>query len=158
MDAKLAAMMPVLSRSQMRELDAHAIDKCSVPGLLLMENAGRGATEVLLRELLGGKVSGGRAVVVCGTGNNGGDGLVIARHLAVHGVSALVFLAGHGDHLSPDARTNLAAWRGVGAPFASFSPAIRSRRSRTKWRGPASSSTRFSALGSIARSTAGSAT
>ncbi len=122
MDAKLAAMMPVLSRSQMRELDAHAIDKCSVPGLLLMENAGRGATEVLLRELLGGKVSGGRAVVVCGTGNNGGDGLVIARHLAVHGVSALVFLAGHGDHLSPDARTNLAAWRGVGGAVRELFP------------------------------------
>ena len=47
-------MKPVLSRAQMRAFDAHAITQCSVPGLLLMENAGRGATDVLVRELLDG--------------------------------------------------------------------------------------------------------
>jgi NAD(P)H-hydrate epimerase len=79
-----------------------------------MENAGAGATEVLVRELLGGKGRGARIALVCGTGNNGGDGFVIARHLAVRGALPLVFLAGDEGSLSPDARVNFEAWRGVG--------------------------------------------
>ncbi|MBV9945228.1 MAG: bifunctional ADP-dependent NAD(P)H-hydrate dehydratase/NAD(P)H-hydrate epimerase, partial [Myxococcales bacterium] len=78
-------MIPVLSRAQMRAFDAHAIETAHVPSLVLMENAGRGATDVLVRELLGGATPAARVVVVCGTGNNGGDGLVIARHLLVRG-------------------------------------------------------------------------
>ena len=109
-----APMMPVLSRSQMREFDAHAIEQCHVPSLTLMENAGAGATEVLVSELLSGKPRGRRVVVVCGTGNNGGDGLVMARQLAVRGAMPIVFLAGDIQRLSADARSNLDAWRGVG--------------------------------------------
>ena len=74
-------MIPVLSREQMRAFDQHAIEVCRVPSLVLMENAGRGATDVLVRELLDGDAANARVIVVCGTGNNGGDGLVIARHL-----------------------------------------------------------------------------
>ena len=48
-------MIPVLSRAQMRAFDKHAIDACHVPSLLLMENAGRGATDVIEREALGGR-------------------------------------------------------------------------------------------------------
>ncbi|HEV3191833.1 MAG TPA: NAD(P)H-hydrate epimerase, partial [Polyangiaceae bacterium] len=83
-------MTPVLSRAQMRDFDAYAVEKCRVPSLLLMENAGSGATDVLVREMLGGKARGRRAVVVCGSGNNGGDGLVIARHLAVRDARPVV--------------------------------------------------------------------
>jgi hydroxyethylthiazole kinase-like uncharacterized protein yjeF len=107
-------MLPVLSRTQIREFDAHAISKCHVPSLLLMENAGAGATDVLAREVLSGAVRGVRAVIVSGTGNNGGDGLVVARHLAVRGASPVVFLAGDAKKMSPDAAANLEAWRGVG--------------------------------------------
>ncbi|MCI0741610.1 MAG: NAD(P)H-hydrate epimerase [Gemmataceae bacterium] len=65
-----------LSRGQVREFDRRAIATFGIPALLLMENAGRGATEVLVRLGIHGPVA-----VCCGKGNNGGDGLVLARHL-----------------------------------------------------------------------------
>jgi NAD(P)H-hydrate epimerase len=106
----------------MRDFDAHAVSHCHVPSLLLMENAGAGATEVLVREFLGGAPRGARVALVCGTGNNGGDGLVIARQLAVHGSLPIVFLVGDSQWLSPDARTNLEAWRGVGGQVREIAP------------------------------------
>jgi hydroxyethylthiazole kinase-like uncharacterized protein yjeF len=106
-------MTPVLSRAQMRAFEAHAIAAGHVPGALLMENAGRGATDVLLRETPG-SVPGARIAVVCGTGNNGGDGFVMARHLLVRGRLPVVVLVGDPARLSADARLNLAAWRGTG--------------------------------------------
>jgi NAD(P)H-hydrate epimerase len=105
---------PVLSRAQMRAFDAHAIERCAVPSLVLMENAGRGATDVLVRELLEGNAAAARVIVVCGTGNNGGDGLVIARHLLVRGADPTVALCGDEAKASHDTRANLAAWRGLG--------------------------------------------
>lgn len=107
-------MTPVLSRAQMRAFDKHAIEACGVPSVVLMENAGRGATDVLVRELLEGDPEGAEVVVVCGTGNNGGDGLVIARHLMVRGANVAVFLVGDVHKISADARANLDAWRGLG--------------------------------------------
>jgi NAD(P)H-hydrate epimerase len=107
-------MIPVLSRAQMRAFDAHAIEQSRVPSIVLMENAGRGAADVLARELFSDEVGGVRATVVCGTGNNGGDGLVVARRLAVRGAKPTVFLAGDPQRISPDARANLEAWRGIG--------------------------------------------
>jgi ADP-dependent NAD(P)H-hydrate dehydratase / NAD(P)H-hydrate epimerase len=98
----------------MRAFDRHAIEACAVPSIVLMENAGRGATDVLVRELLKGDATNARVVVVCGTGNNGGDGLVMARHLLARGARPTVFLCGDAGKTSPDARTNLDAWRGLG--------------------------------------------
>ena len=115
-------MIPVLSRDQMRAFDKHAIDVCHVPSLVLMENAGRGATDVLVRELLDGDAANARVIVVCGTGNNGGDGLVIARHLLLRGADPTVWLCGDVGKASPDARTNLAAWRGVGGEVRELPP------------------------------------
>ena len=86
-------MIPVLSRAQMRAFDAHAISVCKVPSIVLMENAGRGATDVMERELLGGRAEGHRVVIVCGTGNNGGDGLVVGRHLIARGARVEAWLA-----------------------------------------------------------------
>ena len=99
-------MIPVLSREQMRAFDARAIAECRVPSLILMENAGRGATDVLAAELLEGAVDGKKAVVVCGTGNNGGDGFVVARHLLGRGARVVVWLVGAEERLTSDARTN----------------------------------------------------
>lgn len=115
-------MNPVLSRAQMRAFDRHAIDACGVPGLLLMENAGRGATDVLVRELLEGHPAGARVVVVCGTGNNGGDGVVIARHLLVRGADPRVFLCGDAQKVAGDARVQLDAWRGLGGVVHELPP------------------------------------
>jgi NAD(P)H-hydrate epimerase len=98
----------------MRAFDKHAIEVCHVPSLVLMENAGRGATDVLVRELLDGDAANARVMIVCGTGNNGGDGLVIARHLLLRGADPTVWLCGDATKASPDARANLDGWRGVG--------------------------------------------
>ena len=79
---------PLLSAQEMRELDRHAIEVLGVPSLTLMENAGRAIAEEILRE---GPIGTGVSIV-CGRGNNGGDGLVAARHLHRRGVDVLVCL------------------------------------------------------------------
>jgi NAD(P)H-hydrate epimerase len=90
-----------LTRAQVRELDRRAIEEFGVPGVVLMENAGRGAAEVLLRLGVHGPV-----VVCCGKGNNGGDGFVIARHLASHGAAVRVLLFCAPEELRGDAAVN----------------------------------------------------
>lgn len=115
-------MLPVLSRAQTRAFDAHAIEHGHVPGLVLMENAGRGATDVLVRELLSGRAAGARVLLVCGTGNNGGDGFVIARHLLVRGADPVVVVVGDPGRVSGDARANLDAWRGLGGEVRALAP------------------------------------
>jgi NAD(P)H-hydrate epimerase len=107
-------MIPVLSRAQMRAFDAYAIDSCKVPSLVLMENAGRGAADVIERDLLDGRASGRFVVVVCGTGNNGGDGFVVARHLLSRGARVEAWLAGSIAKATLDCRTNHDAFVGIG--------------------------------------------
>ena len=77
----------LLSREQVRQLDRRAIDEYGIPALVLMENAGRGVADVLVS--LGHP---GPVVICCGKGNNGGDGLVAARHLVNRGWAVKVFL------------------------------------------------------------------
>jgi NAD(P)H-hydrate epimerase len=84
-------MALVLSAAQMRALDRAAIDKLGLPGLVLMENAGRGVAEIIAREKP--RLTGLDVRVVCGAGQNGGDGFVIARHLLERGAAVQVFLA-----------------------------------------------------------------
>jgi NAD(P)H-hydrate epimerase len=90
-----------LSRDEARALDRHAIDDLGVPSIVLMENAGRATAELLLRLGVHGPVA-----VCCGKGNNGGDGLVIARHLDVQQVPLKVLLFGRPEELSADAAIN----------------------------------------------------
>src|SRR5437660_1812771 len=76
-----------LSRAEVRELDRRAIDEFGVPGVVLMENAGRGCAELLMRLNPDRKPT----IILCGPGNNGGDGFVIARHLDNHEWPVKVF-------------------------------------------------------------------
>jgi NAD(P)H-hydrate epimerase len=94
-------MKRFLSRSEVREFDRRAIEEFGIPGAILMENAGRGAAETLLA--LGVR---GRVVICCGKGNNGGDGFVVARHLALHGVPVRVLLLARPEELQGEARLN----------------------------------------------------
>src|SRR5436190_17960027 len=90
-----------LTRSQVRDFDAQAIADYGLPGIVLMENAGRGAADVLVGLGIHGPV-----VVCAGKGNNGGDGFVIARHLEGHGFDARVLLFANPDELAGDAAVN----------------------------------------------------
>ena len=81
-------MIPVSTAAQVRALDERAIRDLGIPGPVLMENAGRLATDVLLD--LHGTAARQGVRVLCGRGNNGGDGWVMARHLALRGVPVRV--------------------------------------------------------------------
>jgi NAD(P)H-hydrate epimerase len=107
-------MIPILSRAQMRAFDAHAVEVAKVPSVVLMENAGRGAAEVIVREIFGGRAEGRHVVIVCGTGNNGGDGFVVARHLLNKGARVDAVLCGETSKMTPECRTNHDAFIGVG--------------------------------------------
>jgi NAD(P)H-hydrate epimerase len=90
-----------LSREEVRALDRSAIEEFGVPGVVLMENAGRGAAELLMSLGVRGSVA-----ICCGKGNNGGDGFVIGRHLDNHHVPVRVFLFVRPEELAGDAAIN----------------------------------------------------
>ena len=115
-------MIPVLSREEMRKFDAHASAAYQVPSLLLMENAGRGAAEVIVRELGLQRGSAARVVLVCGAGNNGGDGFVVARRLLTLGADPRVYLLVKGDGLKGDARNNYLSFVGIGGTVVELGP------------------------------------
>jgi hydroxyethylthiazole kinase-like uncharacterized protein yjeF len=88
---------------RIRSIDLAAINDYSLPGICLMENAGIAAT-VIAAEML--KSAGKPVAIVAGSGNNGGDALVVARGLLEKGESVRVYLLGEGDKLRGDARVN----------------------------------------------------
>ena len=94
----------------MRALDARAIAELGIPGPTLMENAGRGAADVIAREHA--PMRGKRVLVLCGKGNNGGDGFVVARRLGARGARVDTVLLGRRDEVRGDARAALARLRG----------------------------------------------
>ncbi|MDD5225510.1 MAG: NAD(P)H-hydrate dehydratase [bacterium] len=101
--------MKIVSGERMRELDRETIERYGIPGLELMENAGRGAAGAILREYPG-LAAKGRVLILAGTGNNGGDGFVAARHLVKSRVEASVVLLGPREKVRGDARANLETW------------------------------------------------
>src|SRR5947209_20328233 len=97
--------MRVLNAAQMREADRRTIEDIGIPSLVLMENAGRqvvAAMEAIYPDLLDRQVA-----VLCGRGNNGGDGFVVARTLIQRGADVYVFLIGTVADTRGDARLNL---------------------------------------------------
>lgn len=91
----------ILSRADSQEIDRLCMEKYGIPGVVLMENAGRGIVDYFLSLKPKGKV-----VICCGGGNNGGDGFVVARHLDNHGISVHVLLLSEPDRLKGDAKVN----------------------------------------------------
>ncbi len=110
--------MRVLTAEAMRALDRAAIDELGVPGLVLMENAAIGVVEAI------GEVypRAASAVVFCGPGNNGGDGLAVARHLAVRGYQVETVLAAGGRALGGDAAVQLGIVRALELPLVELPP------------------------------------
>ena len=87
--------MKFVTAETMRAIDSECIEGLGIPGLKLMENAGVGTVRFIEREL--GSQKGKTVTVVCGKGNNGGDGFVIARELRRLGATVSVYLVGHRD-------------------------------------------------------------
>jgi hydroxyethylthiazole kinase-like uncharacterized protein yjeF len=96
--------MNVLTAAQMREVDRLTIDRYGIPGLLLMETAAARTIEATEKEI--GPLAAKHALVICGRGNNGGDGAAIARGLYTKGARATVILLGSISDTRGDARTN----------------------------------------------------
>lgn len=113
--------MRPLSRDEVRRVDRYAIEKLGIPGVVLMENAGRGAAEAIA-ELVGG-AAGRKAGIVAGAGNNAGDGFVIARHLLRMGAEVSVFLLKDPSQFTGDARTNYDVIRRLGVPLVALDAA-----------------------------------
>ena len=122
-------MTELLTAAQMRAIELAAIDGGDVTGLELMERAGQGVLDAILEEWPEldrrgagpsrtpgylDKAEGPLAVVVCGPGNNGGDGFVIARLLKEIGWQVEVFLYGDAEKLPSDARVNFERWSALG--------------------------------------------
>ena len=107
--------MRALTREQIREIDRVATEELRIPGIILMENAAIGVAAAAL-ELRAGNP--GPVAIVCGPGNNGGDGLAAARHLANRGIDVRIHLALPADAYrdGSDAATNLAIVRAMEIP------------------------------------------
>lgn len=99
-------MSLLVTADEMRALDRATIDGVGVPGVVLMESAGRGVVDVMARHY---DVAHARVVAFCGPGNNGGDGFVVARHLANRGADVIVALVGERDKIEGDARVHFDA-------------------------------------------------
>jgi NAD(P)H-hydrate epimerase len=108
------------SASQVRALDAHAIDTLGIPGYTLMKRAG----EAALRYLRTRWPMAHRIVIVCGPGNNGGDGYVLARFAQAAGLTVTVLGAGAVQALHGDARQAYEDYRASGGQVQPFSPPL----------------------------------
>ena len=97
--------MKLVTSSQMRNIDKKTIEEVGIPGLQLMEKAGKGVAEAA-REMLGDPADK-KVVIFCGRGNNGGDGFVVGRYLAQWGAQVEFFLTAKRDEVKGDAKTNL---------------------------------------------------
>ncbi len=97
----MAQSLPCLTREQVRFVDRYAIENLGIPGVVLMENAGRGCVDLLMQQSGDGPV-----LILCGPGNNGGDGWVMARHLQIHGRKVAVALFCDPRKYQGDAQLN----------------------------------------------------
>lgn len=113
--------MRVLNTRQMREADRRTIEEVGIASIVLMENAGRQVASAL--ESAFEDLSEMRVAVVCGRGNNGGDGFVVARVLIARGVDASVYLVAQSEDVKGDARTNLDVLLALGVDVVELSDA-----------------------------------
>lgn len=109
-----------LTRAQVREIDRRSIEQFHIPGIVLMENAARAVADVAIDMLRGVKDAG--VLIVCGGGNNGGDGFAVARRLHNAGADVEVALA-HSGGYRDEAAANLRIIQAMGVPRIPISEA-----------------------------------
>ena len=120
----------MMTRDQVRAVDAWAINEIGIPGVVLMENAGRSCAELIGEKLA--DVAEPKACIFCGTGNNGGDGYVIARHLNNFGFDVNVLVCGDRAKIKGDARINLDILDRMGLSIEQLNPADDDAAARVK--------------------------
>src|SRR3989442_7689826 len=106
--------MKILTPEQIREVDRLSTEKYGIPGLILMENAGMRVAEVLEDRF--DNIEDLTVAILCGKGNNGGDGFVVARQLIQKGCFPFVFLLAAEEEVKGDAKTNLDILKALGYP------------------------------------------
>ncbi len=106
--------MFLVTALQMSQMDKKTIEDFGIPGAVLMENAGRGATRVLLSKF--GNIQDKKIGIVAGAGNNGGDGFVIARYLAEKGINVSVYILSSVSKIKGDAALNLGLLTDIKVP------------------------------------------
>ncbi|HIC16665.1 TPA: NAD(P)H-hydrate dehydratase [Candidatus Poribacteria bacterium] len=105
--------MRIVTADQMRSIDKQTIEKVGIPGIVLMENAGRAVVQSIYSNF----PDANRIAILVGKGNNGGDGLVIARHLMMSNASVIVFLFSSPDQFRGDAQKNLSIVQNLEIPI-----------------------------------------
>jgi NAD(P)H-hydrate epimerase len=111
--------MYLVTASEMQEMDRRTIKNFGIPGMVLMENAGRGATRFFLEQFP--DIENHQVGVIAGRGNNGGDGYVMARYLKQQGVSVKVYLLGTASRVQGDAAANLKFLKPLDIPLVELS-------------------------------------
>lgn len=102
----------LMTKDQVRAVDSWAINTLGIPGVVLMENAGRSCAELIKDKLK--DIANPKICIFCGTGNNGGDGYVIVRHLSNSGFEVVVVICGNREKVKGDAKINLDILEGMG--------------------------------------------
>ena len=112
--------IPRVTVEQMREVDRLMVDEIGISILMMMENASRNIA-ILSRKMLGGSVRDKHIVILCGKGNNGGDGLGAARHLINFGGKVTCIISEHKENLGENARIQLNVLKNIDATIIEFS-------------------------------------
>ncbi|MBI5217204.1 MAG: NAD(P)H-hydrate dehydratase [Ignavibacteriae bacterium] len=118
-------MERAVTSDEMRSFDGYAINRLNIPSLLLMENAGKGVVQKMNEQF--GDLSVKLVYILCGKGNNGGDGFVVARHLLIHGSKVEVILTCKPNELKGDPLTNFNILKSL---LSKSSESTESRKSR----------------------------
>ena len=109
-----------LTRAQVREVDRIAIEEYGIPGVVLMENAARAVAAAAMKLMVDFRTS--RTLILCGGGNNGGDGLAVARHLHNHGADVELMLTVDPARYAGDALVNWRVVRAMGLAVRQATP------------------------------------
>ncbi|UCF31808.1 MAG: NAD(P)H-hydrate dehydratase [bacterium] len=122
--------MRIVTPRQMQEIDQRAIRTIGIPSLVLMENAGAAVVDIIERRVSRERLN---ISVMCGTGNNGGDGMVVGRHLSERGHEVMVYLTAPRAQYRGDAGTQLRILSRMGIPVTVLSTARSLERARRRF-------------------------
>lgn len=123
--------MHLVTSKQMAAIDKRSIEEYGIPGIVLMRRAGQAVVDELVARL--GSVAGERLIVLCGRGNNGGDGFVVARLLKERNARVEVYLLATKDRIEGDARTAMEEWLAAGGTITELTDEAKVEETTARW-------------------------